>query len=146
MLRSDFNENEKSPIRVSTPAAGLFSDIPISFISHPQTKDIRPITDIQAIRQSVKILVLTATTDRPFRPDLGGNVAAYLFENATQLTALGIRDEITRVLERNEPRISNTTVLVDLDQDRNQLLVTIAFQIKGTQTNTEVSFYLDRIR
>jgi phage baseplate assembly protein W len=146
MLRSDYNVNEKSPIRVSTSPTGLFSDIPISFISHPQTKDIRPITDIQAIRQSVQILVLSSTTDRPFRPDLGGNVATYLFENATQLTALGIRDEIVRVLERNEPRISNITVLVDLDQDRNQMLVTIAFEIKGTQQNTEISFYLDRIR
>lgn len=146
MLRSDFNENEKTPTNVSVPVSGLFSDIPISFITHPQSKDIRPITDIQAIRQSVKILVLTATTDRPFRPDLGGNVASYLFENATTLTALGIRDEIVRVLERNEPRISNIVVIIDLDEDQNRLLVTITFRIKGTQTNTEVSFYLDRIR
>ena len=146
MLRSDYNVNEKVPRRVSTSHAGLFADIPIEFISHPQTKDIRPITDIQAVRQAVKILVLTGTTDRPFRPDLGGNVAAYLFENATQITALAIRDEIIRILDRNEPRISNTDVHVDLDHDNNQLLVTITFQIRGTQNNTEVSFYLDRIR
>ena len=146
MLRSDYNVNEKVPRRVSTSATGLFSDIPIEFISHPQTKDIRPITDIQAVRQAVKILVLTGITDRPFRPDLGGNVAAYLFENATQITALSIRDEIIRILDRNEPRISDTDVHIDLDPDRNQLLVTITVQIRGTQNNTEVSFYLDRIR
>ena len=146
MLRSDYNVNEKVPRRVSTTVGGLFADIPIEFVTHPQTKDIRPITDIQAVRQAVKILVLTGITDRPFRPDLGGNVAAYLFENATQITALSIRDEIIRVLDRNEPRISNTNVQVDLDPDRNQLLVTITFQIRGTQNNTEVSFYLDRIR
>ena len=146
MLRSDYNVNEKVPRRVSLPVGGLFADIPIEFVSHPQTKDIRPITDIQAVRQAVKILVLTGVTDRPFRPDLGGNVAAYLFENATQITALSIRDEIIRVLDRNEPRISNTGVIVELDHDRNQLFVTITFQIRATQNNTEVSFYLDRIR
>jgi len=145
-LRSDLNINEKVPSIATVDKSGLFADLPLNFIAHPNTKDIRPITDIQAIRQAVKILVLSNFSDRPFHPELGANVTRYLFENADQFTAMGIRDEILRIIERREPRVTNPKVEVQLDQEFNRLLVTIVFQIRNTNTNTEVSFYLDRIR
>jgi phage baseplate assembly protein W len=145
-LRSDFNVNEKVPSIAAVGKSGLFADLPLDFIPHPNTKDIRPITDIQAIRQAVKILVLSNFYDRPFHPELGANVTRYLFENADQFTAIGIRDEVLRIIERREPRVTNPKVEVQLDQEYNRLLVTIVFQIRNTNTNSEVSFYLDRIR
>jgi len=145
-LRSDFNVNEKVPSIATVDKSGLFADLPLDFIAHPNTKDIRPITDVQAIRQAVKILVLSNFSDRPFHPELGANVTRYLFENADQFTALGIRDEVLRIIERREPRVINPKVEVQLDQEYNRLLVTIVFQIRNTNINTEVSFYLDRIR
>ena len=145
-LRSDFNVNEKVPSIAAVGKSGLFADLPLDFIPHPNTKDIRPITDIQAIRQAVKILVLSNFYDRPFHPELGANVTRYLFENADQFTAIGIRDEVLRIIERREPRVTNPKVEVQLDQEYNRLLVTIVFQIRNTNTNGEVSFYLDRIR
>tara|TARA_Y100001972_G_scaffold116074_1_gene153512 strand:- start:3358 stop:3801 length:444 start_codon:yes stop_codon:yes gene_type:complete len=145
-LRSDLNVNEKVPSIATVDKSGLFADLPLDFIAHPNTKDIRPITDIQAIRQAVKILVLSNFSDRPFHPELGANVTRYLFENADQFTAMGIRDEILRIIERREPRVNNPKVEVQLDQEFNRLLVTIVFQIRNTNINTEVSFYLDRIR
>lgn len=145
-LRSDFNVNEKVPSIASVDRAGLFADIPLDFIPHPNTKDIRPITDIQAIRQAVKILVLSNFSDRPFHPELGANVTRYLFENPDSLTAAAIRDEILRIIRRKEPRVADPKVEVQLDEEYNRLLVTIFFQIRNTNTNTEVSFYLDRIR
>ena len=145
-LRSDFNVNEKVPSIATVDKSGLFADLPLDFIAHPNTKDIRPITDVQAIRQAVKILVLSNFSDRPFHPELGANVTRYLFENADQFTALGIRDEVLRIIERREPRVINPKVEVQLDQEYNRLLVTIVFQIRNTNIRTEVSFYLDRIR
>ena len=145
-LRSDFNVNEKVPSIATVDRSGLFADLPLDFIAHPNTKDIRPITDIQAIRQAVKILVLSNFSDRPFHPELGANVTRYLFENADQFTAMGIRDEILRIIERREPRVTNPKVEVQLDEEYNRLLVTIIFQIRNTNIRSEVSFYLDRIR
>jgi phage baseplate assembly protein W len=124
----------------------LFSDVPLEFITHPNTRDIRPLTDINAVRQAVKILVLSNYTDRPFHPELGGNVTRYLFENANKFTAVALRDEILRVIQRNEPRVTNEKVEIQLDEDRNRILVTLLFTIKLSNINTEVSFYLDRIR
>jgi phage baseplate assembly protein W len=145
-LRSDFNVNEEVPRDLAVDSSGLFADLPLNFIPHPNTKDIRPVTDIQAIRQAVKILVLSNFSDRPFHPELGCNVTQYLFENADQFTALGIRDEVLRVIKEHEPRVSDPKVEIQLDADYNRLLATIIFQIRNTNINTEVSFYLDRIR
>ena len=145
-LRSDFNVNEKVPSIAAVDKSGLFADLPLDFIAHPNTKDIRPITDIQAIRQAVKILVLSNFSDRPFHPELGGNVTRYLFENPDRFTAVAIRDEILRVIRRKEPRVTDPKVEVQLDEEYNRLLVTVIFQIRNTNTRTEVSFYLDRIR
>jgi phage baseplate assembly protein W len=144
MLRSDYNVDQIKPRDVASDA--LFSDIPLEFIVHPNTRDIRPLTDINAVRQAVKILVLSNFTDRPFHPELGGNVTRYLFENTTKFTAIALRDEILRVIQRNEPRITNEKVEIELDEDGNRLLVTLLFTIKLSNANTEVSFYLDRIR
>ena len=145
-LRSDLNVNEKVPSIAAVDKSGLFADLPLDFIAHPNTKDIRPITDIQAIRQAVKILVLSNFSDRPFHPELGSNVTHYLFENPDRFTAVAIRDEILRVIRRKEPRVTNPKVEVQLDEEYNRLLVTVIFQIRNTNTRTEVSFYLDRIR
>ena len=90
--------------------------------------------------------MLSNFSDRPFHPELGANVTRYLFENADQFTAMGIKDEVLRIIKRREPRVSNPKVEVQLDQEYNRLLVTIVFQIRNTNTNAEVSFYLDRIR
>lgn len=144
MLRSDYNVDQQKPLDVTSDV--LFSDIPLEFATHPATRDIRPITDINAVRQAVKVLVLSNFTDRPFHPELGGNVTRYLFENTTKFTAIALRDEVLRVVKRNEPRITNEKVEIQLDEDKNRLLVTLLFTIKLSNTNTEVSFYLDRIR
>lgn len=144
MLRSDYSVNEKKSVNVSQ--ANLYADIPLAFIAHPNTKDIRPLTDINAVKQAVKILVLSNFVDRPFHPELGGNVTRYLFENANKFTAIALRDEILRLLKKNEPRITNTRVQIELNEEDNRLLATILFTIKTTGINTEVSFYLDRIR
>lgn len=144
MAVSDYNVNEK--VSTFVGSRNLFSDIPLAFVAHPRLKDIRPITDVAAIRQAVKVLVLSNYTDRPFHPELGGNVTRYLFDNATRFTAIAIRDEIKRLLRRNETRIHNTKVMVELAEVLNRLRVTVQFTIKSSNINTEVSFFLDRIR
>ena len=144
LLRSDFNVDEKKPSNVSSSV--LYADIPLAFITHPNTLDIRPITDINAVKQAVKVLVLSNFSDRPFHPELGGNVTAYLFENTNKFTAAALRDEIHRLLRKNEPRITDVRAQIELNEGDNRLLVTILFTIKTTAVNTEVSFYLDRIR
>jgi phage baseplate assembly protein W len=114
---------------------------------HPNSKDIVPLTDIDAIKQSVKNLVLTNFGEKLFRPEFGGNVTSYLFEPVNFTTAISIQEEIKLVLQNFEPRVNNIVVQVTNDIDTNGYRVTIGFSIQNTPfNNQEVEFQLNRLR
>ena len=124
----------------------LFSDLNLKFLIHPFKRDIIALTDIDAIKNAVKNLVLTNFYERPFRPFLGGNVTAVLFENVDYFSALKIKESILSVLNTHEPRISNINIQVYDDADKNSYRVDITFSIIGKQPNYEISFFLNRLR
>jgi phage baseplate assembly protein W len=142
-VSSDKNTDGRRPLDV---VPTLFADLSLEFANHPSTNDIRPITDLNAIRQSVKNLVLTNFGERPFQPEIGCNATALLFENADFFTASVMKTEIERVLHRNEPRIQNIVVQIFDDIERNAIKVDVGFQITESSIEQEVSFYLTRVR
>jgi len=142
---SDFNQ---PGVRAKTVSSRqLFADLNLSMPIHPNSKDIIPLTDIDAIKQSVKNLVLTNFGEKLFRPEFGGNVTSYLFEPVNFTTAISIQEEIKLVLQNFEPRVNNIVVQVTNDIDTNGYRVTIGFSIQNTPfNNQEVEFQLNRLR
>ena len=124
----------------------VYTDIPLQLKEHPVKKDILPLRDLDAIKQSVKNLILTNQGERPFQMGLGGNVTQYLFEPVTGFTAHSLKEEIIKTLRRHEPRIQNTQVNVSADVDRNRFDVTISFLVIASDTTEQVSFGLERLR
>jgi len=128
-------------------ARSLYSDLPLFFTrTHPNTKDLASVTDLDAVRQSVKTLVLTNFNERPFHPEIGSNVTALLFEPADTFTASAIRDEILYVLKKYEPRTNGHSVEVTDNSERNSYEITIGFNVAFTQQREEINFYLQRLR
>jgi len=127
-------------------SAPIYSDLPFSFRVHPNTYDVRPIKDLNAIKQSVKNLVLSNFTDRPFQPHLGSNVTALLFELADVGTAVAMREEIKRVLKEHEPRVANVTVQISDNMDANAYQVTVGYLAVIANTYDETTLYLERIK
>lgn len=130
--------------RISSSA--VYSDIPLDMKIHPNIHDVRPLKDARAVQQSVKNLVLSNFTDRPFQPELGSNVTALLFEPADVGTAIALREEIIRVLTDHEPRVANITVEVFDNSDRNAYQINIGYTIVISDTNDNTEFYLERLR
>lgn len=124
----------------------VYSDLDLSFLIHPILNDVTPLKDIDAVKQAVKNLVLTNFYERPFHPEIGGNVSGKLFEPADRFTASEIRDEIKEVLKRYEPRVNGVNVSVYDRSDANAYTVNIAFNIIFLQTETDVTFNLQRLR
>ena len=141
---SDKNTDGVSPLNVTR--GNLYADLDLNFLLHPGTNDIRPVTDIDAIKNAVKHLILTGQHERLFHPELGCSITSLLFENVDQFTAMLLKEEIAFLLDRHEPRINNVLIEVFDDGDRNAYYITIEFSIKATNTSTEISFFLERIR
>ena len=49
-----------------------YSDLDILFRKHPQTGDVVVRTDAEAVKRSVKNIILTNHYERPFKPNFGG--------------------------------------------------------------------------
>jgi phage baseplate assembly protein W len=123
-----------------------YADLPLSFIQHPGTGDIRPLNDLDAVKQSVKNLILTNFGERPFHPEIGGNVTSYLFENANGLTSFAIEEEIKKVLKEHEPRVNGVTIRVQDNMDANNFIVHLQYNVLALNIEVQSSFYLKRLR
>ncbi len=47
-----------------------WSDLDLDFLAHPVTKDIVLKRDVEAIKRSVRNLIMTNPHERPFQPEL----------------------------------------------------------------------------
>lgn len=142
-MRAQSDYNESKSIVVSRNS--IYSDLDLAFGIHPVYKDVLPINDIDAVKNSIKNLVLTNYYERPFQPDLGGNISALLFENGNAFTAYEIQERIADLIEKYETRVEDVTVNVVDDIDVNAYHVTIRFTVIN-RTDAELVFYLTRIR
>lgn len=124
----------------------IYSDLPLSLSIHPITQDLTALNDIDAVKQSVKNLVVTNFTERLFAPQLGSNITGLLFEPADLYTALTIKDEVKRVLSEHEPRVNNVFVQVEDESDRNAYLISISFNVIFSDQRVDTNFYLERTR
>lgn len=124
-----------------------FKDISFSFDPHPITKDLPVIINERAITRSVRNLVETILTERPFNPDLGSNIRKMLFENVTIPTSIEIKDQIENSIMAFEPRISNLVVDVRPFPDDNTFEVDIKYDIRGLDVGIQTfSFLLEATR
>ena len=143
-LLSDYNKNGTIPSVVARK--NIYSDLDLAFEINPITNDISPLTDIDAIKNAVKNLVFTNFHERPFNPTLGSGLRALLFENANIFTAMEIKNAIEKVINNNEPRVSNVDVEVVDKSDQNAYEITISLIISFLQQQISFSFFLTRVR
>ena len=130
----------------SKRATRIYKDLDLDFGRNTVTNDVNKLTDVEAVKRSVRNLINTNHFERPFHPEIGGNVRALLFENITPLTALNLQRKIEEVLNNFEPRAKITQILVDPDIDRNGYRLEIKFYVIGIQNPITVETFLERLR
>ena len=122
-----------------------FKDISFNFNENPITHDVVVLKNEEAIKQSVKNLVLTKINERPFRPLIGTDTTSYLFELSTAISSNRLIEEIENVLVTYEPRIELSRVDVTVEEQSNEFDVVIDYNIIGLPAETQtVSFILVR--
>jgi len=123
-----------------------YSDLDLDFIAHPTTGDVVKKTGEEAIKRSVRNLILTNFYDRPFRPSVGSNVQKLLFENANPLVVGFLKDAIEEVITNFEPRVKLVDLKVDFDYDGNGYKVGLAFMIANKSDPIITTLFLERLR
>jgi phage baseplate assembly protein W len=125
-----------------------YSDIALLFAPNPITGDLTKVTGVNSVVQSIVSLVSTNHYERPFHPEIGGNIRKLLFELADGVTANLIAEEIKDVLNNFEPRATIQAVNVQtVTQPLEGFQVTIVFTVTGgIATPIEITVFLERLR
>ena len=123
-----------------------FSDLDLNFTANPVTKDVSKKYDENAIKQSIKNLILTQNFERPFRSDIGSQIKTLMFEPITPMLSALIKKTIQNTITSYEPRANILDISVLLSPDNNGVYVTIVFAIVNTSTPISVDLFLERTR
>jgi phage baseplate assembly protein W len=124
-----------------------YSDLDLFFGKKSSDSDISKVTDIQAVKRSVRNLVLLNAYEKPFHPEIASGVRGMLFELMTPITAQIIAKQVELVIENFEPRAKLVGVRVNPDLDRNLYALTIEFYVVNAPTElVDMSVMLERLR
>ena len=122
-----------------------YSDLDL-FFSKNRSKDVNKLKNIQAVKRSVRNLVLTNFYEKPFHPEIGSGVRDLLFENATPITSVAIAQAVEDVINNYEPRALVNFVDAKLS-DRNTYEVTVNFSVSNVPTElVDVTLILETLR
>ena len=117
------------------------------FFSRKTNKDLNKVTDIEAVKRSVRNLILTNTFEKPFHPEIGGNVRGLLFENMTPMVSAVITRKIEDSIINHEPRARLVGVKTQPDFDTNGYNVSVFFYVVNAPTElVELNTFLERLR
>jgi phage baseplate assembly protein W len=110
------------------------------------TGDITRRYNENAIKQSVKNLLLTRNFERPFHSEVGSPVRALLFELPGPMFSIMLQRAIIDVINNFEPRVELLDVRVDDSLDANEVYVTVEFKIVNTESPITLDLALERTR
>ena len=146
-LRNSDAYNDAQGQNKSSRSAQLYSDLDLFFGMNNSDKDVNIIYDVQAVKRSVRNLVLTNQYEKPFHPEIYSGVRGMLFELMTPTTAVIVARQVEDVIENFEPRARLVGVKAYPDLDRNAYDVTVEFYIVNAPTElVELTLALERIR
>jgi phage baseplate assembly protein W len=124
-----------------------YTDLDLFFGKKSSDSDISKVTDVQAVKRSIRNLVLLNHYEKPFHPEIGSGVRDMLFELMTPTTAVILTRKIEDVINNFEPRARLVAVRAFPDLDNNAYNVSIEFYVLNTPTElVDLTILLERLR
>ena len=124
-----------------------YTDLDLFFGKKVSDQDVNKGTDVQAVKRSIRNLVLLNHYEKPFHPEIASGVSGMLFELMSPITGNIIARKIQDVIRNFEPRARLVSVRALPDMDRNSYEVIIEFYIVNTPTElVDLSIMLERLR
>ena len=121
----------------------VYSDFFTDLDKHPIRSTVLLKTNVDAVKQSLRNLMLTDKGERLFQPNLGGNIRAMLFENITAQTFLTMQEHIKDVIAAHEPRADVIDVYIAQTSQEHEVQITIVFRVVNVQEPVTLELLLE---
>jgi len=132
-------------VPITSSITRVYKDIDLTF-TKKSSGDIFKKTDAAAVKQSVKNILMTNLTEKPFNPYFGGGLNDFLFELSEDFSEIDIQEQVAQAIENYEPRAKVKTVNVSLSPDYNTMRVNVRFTVITTLENVVLEVDLVRLR
>tara|TARA_Y100000361_G_scaffold118785_1_gene110182 strand:+ start:297 stop:707 length:411 start_codon:yes stop_codon:yes gene_type:complete len=122
-----------------------YTDIDLNITPHPSSGDLVLKQDKEAVKRSVRNIMLTNNYERPFKPSFGANLRGLLFELADDMTKFEIRKQIIEALEMLEPRVTIDEIYLQSTRN-NEMHVNLHYGVVGVREPQTLEVILQRVR
>ena len=120
----DAERNNESTLNVKT-----YRDLDLFFTRRSRDSDVNVLTNVTAVKRSVRNLILTNFYEKPFHPEIGSGVRDLLFEIVSPLTAIALAQSVEDVINNYEPRALLLGIDVIDNIDANAYDITVTFEV-----------------
>ena len=145
-LNTTYSDAQSKNINLDRDAQ-IYKDLDLFFGKKSSSKDISKVNGVQAVKRSVRNLILTNIYEKPFHPEIGSGIRGLLFEPLSPITAFVLSQKVEDVIENFEPRARLVGVRANPDLDRNAYEITIEFYVQNAPTElVDTTVLLERLR
>jgi len=124
----------------------VYSDFNHTFVPHPNTGQISKKVNVDAVKLSLRNLLLTNKYERVRNPEYGTNIRKYLFERFDGVIDDELRTEIEDAVNRFEPRVRIIDIYIDQRPDENSIYIDIQFAVLTVKEVQNLELTLYRVR
>lgn len=122
-------------------------DLDLNFTKHPLSNDVSVKIGDQAIKQSLKNLILYNLLEKPFNINLNLNIREYLFENYDIFYERQLKEQILRIVALYESRVVINNIDILFEESTGSLTISINYTIIGQeQVDQNLDIKLERTR
>lgn len=139
ITRADINTARKEQTE-------FYSDLTVDLAHHPVTYELTRLTNENAVKRSIKNILLTNRGERLFNRDFGGDLTRLLFEPMSDMTAISIKQSILDSITTHEPRVRISDIEVIANEEQNSYRVNIYFMIVNQKNLVGMTVFLQRVR
>lgn len=125
--------------------SNIYIDVNCRGGAHPLTGDLTYTSNQYAINQSLRNILLTSKTERPFdNIDFGAGINSVLFDLGDPTTLLDLKLNIVNTITNFENRIILQNVNLRMNNLQNGLYIDIQYIIKDTNEAVSFNLFLER--
>jgi len=123
-----------------------YSDFTNDLTVHPISQQLVILKNADAVKQSLRNLILTNLGEKPFNPLFGSNINKSLFELFDPFFVEDVKRYVTLAVQQYEPRVNLISVDVSQDRTETAVMINVVFSLINTTQPLSISIYVKRVR
>lgn len=124
----------------------VYKDVSLTFAKNPVTSDVLSVTGVDAVKRSIRNILLTRVGEVPFFPEFGTRVHRLLFEPIDPITTALLQSEIQTSIKAFEPRVTVLETLVTPNEEKLEYQIDLTLRLLNQIQPVTLTLFLTRLR